>query len=51
MSSFFVGQWFVSKWVDRFLSAPAGVVAAQMRKQGVPLQVALALFRQAQEVK
>lgn len=47
MSTFFVGQWFVSKYVARFLTADAGVVAAQLRKQGVPLHVALSLLRQA----
>ena len=47
MSTFFVGQWFVSKWVERFQAAPAATVAAQLRKQGVPLNVALSLHRQA----
>ena len=42
-----IGHWFVAKWVERFQTAPAGVVAAQLRKQGVPLSVALALHRHA----
>jgi hypothetical protein len=47
MASFFIGQWFVSKYVERFQSADAGDVARQLRKQGVPLNVTLALLRQA----
>lgn len=39
-----VGNWFVRNYVRRFRTADTGDVARQMRKQGIPLEVALAIF-------
>lgn len=35
------GLWFVRKWLKRKAEAPTQVVALQMKKQGIPVEVAV----------
>ena len=35
-----VGAWFLRKWRGRLADADASTVARQMRKAGIPLEVA-----------
>jgi hypothetical protein len=39
-----IGEWFTVKWRDRAAEAGAFKAATQLRKQGVPLVVALAIL-------
>jgi hypothetical protein len=39
-----IGAWFVSKWRQRCSASGVQVVATQMRKQGIPLEVALCVL-------
>jgi hypothetical protein len=41
-----VGRWFEQKWQQRLRDSGSSffTVASQMRKQGIPLEIALALL-------
>ena len=39
-----IGQYFIAKWQDRLLETPIYSIAKQMRKQGIPLNIALLLL-------
>lgn len=36
-----VGQWFLNKWSERLKESNTYTVALQMKKQGVPIELAL----------
>ena len=36
-----VGRWFLDKWRQRLKDSDTFTVARQMRKQGIPLEIAL----------
>ena len=36
-----IGRWFVSKWRSRLREATTFTVALQMKKQGIPIELAL----------
>lgn len=42
-----IGHWFVSKWHRRLREADTFTVAKQMKKQGIPIEVALLIVRGA----
>lgn len=37
----FIGRWFVTKWRARLNDSTVFAVATQMRKQGIPIELAL----------
>jgi hypothetical protein len=39
-----IGQYFTAKWRDRLAESGHQVVTAQMRKQGIPPEVAVAVL-------
>lgn len=39
-----LGQYFIAKWQDRLREIPIYSLAKQMRKQGIPLNIALLLL-------
>lgn len=39
-----IGQYFTAKWRQRLVESGPSVVAAQMRKQGIPPEIAVAVL-------
>lgn len=39
-----VGAWFIAKWRQRCTESGVQIAAMQMRKQGIPLEVALCVL-------
>lgn len=39
-----IGHYFLNKWRDRLSETPIYSLAKQMRKQGIPLNIALLLL-------
>jgi len=39
-----IGQYFTAKWRQRLAESGPSVVAAQMRKQGIPPEIAVAVL-------
>jgi hypothetical protein len=39
-----IGAWFIAKWRHRCAESGVQIAAAQMRKQGIPLEVALCVL-------
>lgn len=42
--SLFLGHYFITKWRDRLVDSNYFSLAKQMRKQGIPLNIALLLL-------
>lgn len=44
MNAAMIGEWFRAKWRTRAADTSVFAAAAQMRKQGVPIHVAIAVL-------